>query len=426
MKLNQNFKNNYFIFLYLFPLSIIIGQAAISINYLLIVIISLIFMFNRRLFLNYKFNLYLLFPFFLILIISSIYNYYFLEYNNPIKSFLYIKNLFLVLFTVHILNNQKQINLFLKIIFFLCLFVAIDNYIQYFFDYDIFGFQKSKYRLTGPFGDNEYVSGAYLSKFLILTLPLYFLSKNKNISLISVFYLIFFFCSILITGERASLFYFIIVFSIFILIYIKNIKKLFIIFSSLILILFLAVNYNKTINYKFLQTSYQIGTLKFYSNMYDMPEDFKDFEDKNFFDSKHGAHFLTAYEIWKNFKIIGVGPKNFLLECQKDKYKKIESDNFNYRCNTHPHNIYLELLSETGIIGIISFLIIVIIIFNKIYKLLLIKRDPYLISSFSQVVSIVWPLTTSGSIISNFNGSFFWLNLGILIAIMNITKNEKK
>ena len=144
MKLNQNFKNNYFlIFLYLFPLSIIIGQAAISINYLLIVIISFIFLFNRRLFLNYKFNLYLLFPFFLILIISSIYNYYFLEYNNPIKSFLYIKNLFLVLFTVHILNNQKQINLFLKIIFFLCLFVAIDNYIQYFFDYDIFGFQKS-------------------------------------------------------------------------------------------------------------------------------------------------------------------------------------------------------------------------------------------------------------------------------------------
>ena len=78
-----------------------------------------------------------------------------------------------------------------------------------------------------------------------------------------------------------------------------------------------------------------------------------------------GANFsnVLAHD---GFKIIGVGPKNFLLECQKDKYKKIESDNFNYRCNTHPHNIYLELLSETGIIGIISFLVIVIIIFNKI------------------------------------------------------------
>ena len=428
MKLNQNFKNNnyYIILLFIFPLSIIIGQAAISINYFLIIIITFIVLFNRRLFLNYKANLYLLSPFFLILIISSVYNYYFLEYNSPIKSLLYLKNLFLVLFTVHILNNQKQINLFLKIIFFLCLFVAIDNYIQYFLGYDVFGYQKSKFRLTGPFGDNEYVTGAYLSKFLILTLPLYFLNKKENISFISVFYLVFFFCSILITGERASLFYFTIGFSIFILIYIKKIKKLFLIFSSLTLILFLAVNYNKTINYKFLQTSYQIGTLKFYSNMYDMPEEFKDFEDKNFFDSKHGAHFLTAYEIWKNFKIIGVGPKNFSLECQKDKYNKIESDNFNHRCNTHPHNIYLELLSETGITGLILFLIILIIIFNKIYKLLLIKRDPYLISSFSQVVSIIWPLTTSGSIISNFNGSFFWLNLGILIAIMNITKNEKK
>ena len=115
-----------------------------------------------------------------------------------------------------------------------------------------------------------------------------------------------------------------------------------------------------------------------------------------------------------------------LLECKKDRYNKIDSDNYKYRCNTHPHNIYLELLSETGIAGLTSFLVIVIIIFNKIYKLLLIKRDPYLISSFSQVISIVWPLTTSGSIISNFNGSFFWLNLGILIAIINIKKNEKK
>ena len=60
------------------------------------------------------------------------------------------------------------------------------------------------------------------------------------------------------------------------------------------------INFNKNTKYKFLQTSYQIGILKYFDEYIDtIPETFNDYETRNFLDSNHGAHFLTAIEIWK-------------------------------------------------------------------------------------------------------------------------------
>ena len=44
-------------------------------------------------------------------------------------------------------------------------------------------------------------------------------------------------------------------------------------------------------------------------------------------------------------KILGVGVKNFRNFCNVEKYKVDRS------CTTHPHNTYIQILAETGIIG---------------------------------------------------------------------------
>ena len=75
----------------------------------------------------------------------------------------------------------------------------------------------------------------------------------------------------------------------------------------------------------------------------------------NFKNTIWGAHFLTAIEIFKDNKFSGSGLKTFRIVCGKDKYSKIDSKNKDYRCSTHPHNIYLELLAETGIIIFLIF-----------------------------------------------------------------------
>ena len=61
-------------------------------------------------------------------------------------------------------------------------------------------------------------------------------------------------------------------------------------------------------------------------------------------------------------KILGVGVKNFRKFCGIEKYKSEKS------CSTHPHNTYFELISDSGIVGLISFVIFVTVLLFKFIK----------------------------------------------------------
>ena len=49
---------------------------------------------------------------------------------------------------------------------------------------------------------------------------------------------------------------------------------------------------------------------------------------------------------------------------------------------------------------------------------------PLIFGSCLVVLFYLWPLRSSGSFFSTFNGSFFWFNLGIILLLSNI-KVEK-
>ena len=53
-------------------------------------------------------------------------------------------------------------------------------------------------------------------------------------------------------------------------------------------------------------------------------------------------------------KVFGVGNKNYRILCEKDYKNKysFKKEIKNSRCNTHPHQIYYEILSEHGIFGL--------------------------------------------------------------------------
>ncbi len=414
-----------FILLIFFPISIIIGQAAISINYFLLAICFFFFLGNNEFKLLLKKYFFIILPFFLIIIFSSLFNQDKYSLHNLDKSFFYLKNFFLFFVLIFILKNEYYRKIFYYVILCCCIFVAVDNFIQFFFGVDIFGYEKAKFRLTGPFGDNEYVSGSYLAKLSILISPLLLIKKNSSKNYYFYFFIFFIFFSIILTGERASTLIFSIGIFFFYYLLDRKLKKIFILFSLFVFILITLVTFNKTVKYKFLQTSYQVGLLKYYGNKITVSEkDYPDFENRNFFDSNHGAHFLTAYEIWKKNKLIGVGLKNFSKECKNDDYKNINSLSFDKRCSSHPHNFYLELLSEFGLTGFILFFLIILKIYN-IYQMSLFKENIFLKASLCQLVTVLWPITSTGSIISNFNGSFIWINLALFVLICEYGyKNE--
>ena len=129
--------------------------------------------------------------------------------------------------------------------------------------------------------------------------------------------------------------------------------------------------------------------------------------------------YKTAYNIWLDNKLFGGGNKSFRKLCKNSKY---QFDDFYslIRCNSHPHSIYLQILSEFGLISFILFLILNILL---IIKALRINEDKLLVfPSLILLMTLLIPLP-SGNIFSTWIGSIFWLNLGI---ILNVAKYKNK
>ena len=84
--------------------------------------------------------------------------------------------------------------------------------------------------------------------------------------------------------------------------------------------------------------------------------------EKYIFSYEHHNHYKSALKIFNDYKIFGAGPRMFRELCSKKKYiTSWES------CSTHPHNNYVQLLSETGIVG---FGFVSIIFFYVIFQIL--------------------------------------------------------
>ena len=72
-----------------------------------------------------------------------------------------------------------------------------------------------------------------------------------------------------------------------------------------------------------------------------------------YFTEGHDNLFYTAFSMFKEKPLIGHGTKNFRIKCNNQKYHRNSDNNINLACNTHPHNFYLQILAENGILGFI-------------------------------------------------------------------------
>ena len=139
--------------------------------------------------------------------------------------------------------------------------------------------------------------------------------------------------------------------------------------------------------------------------------------------NNHIRLFSSAYNIWKENKINGVGNKNFRIVCDQEKFDSFT--NSNQLCSSHPHNLYFELLSETGIIGLILFITFIIAFLINYFKgMQKFNKSIYSIflGCFLVVLFYLWPIRSNGSFFSTFTGTFFWLNFGFLLLVKRLNK----
>ena len=89
----------------------------------------------------------------------------------------------------------------------------------------------------------------------------------------------------------------------------------------------------------------------------------------------------------------------------------------------HPHNYYLEILTETGIIGItLIFAIFVSIIYLTLFKKYFLntslKKNNLIIPFIFLFLAEIFPIKSTGSFFTTGNSTYLFLIIGIMVGLM--------
>ena len=387
-------------------------------------LVSILFLINsiknnlKKYYDNYYFKFFLIFC--LILILSSLLS------DNVLIS---LKNsLFYFRFGIfslcfwYLLEKNKFLLKYLFISILLCFSsLIIDGYTQFIFGKNLFGYTLyNDYRVSSFFG-SELVLGSYLARFFPILFALFILlDQPKKNKLLLLFMTIVFILSeglIFISGERLALF-FMNLSAVFIILMLKEyrIYRLWTYIVSLCLIVVL-MNFFPNSKERFIDQT-----------IYDFT---RNTDDKVYIFSKpHNDMYVTAYRIFLDNKFFGVGPRQFRNTC--DKYSVSE-----YSCETHPHNTYIELLSEAGIFAFLvvaGLFILICYLSIKHFVLKLIRDKKGIFNDFevcllSAIIISLWPFSPSGSFFNNWMSIVYYFPVGLLLwqrtKYKNLIKTKK-
>jgi hypothetical protein len=329
-------------------------------------------------------------------------------------SFFYIRFGFFVLSVWFLLrNNPKIINLFFYMLFFCFVILIADGFLQFFLGKNLFGWKIISNRISSFFKE-ELIMGSYISRLLPLFLALFiFLKKEINNFFKYSFIIIFVLSEVLIflSGERAS-FFFLNLSALFILVLSNNYKKMRIGMLSSAFVIMCAITLVNS-EYKFRMFDTTLNQIKV-SNAFNKNDFNKDYY---VFTSQHENIYKSAILMFKENPIIGIGPRLFRLYCNKKEFL-ISSDS----CTVHPHNNYIQLLAELGIIGFaqISLLFLILVFFSVKHFFLKIKKrtfifNDYQISLLSGFLITLWPIVPTGNFFGNWVSIIYYLPLGFFL-----------
>ena len=388
---------------YLIPLALLTGPFLPD---LFITIISIIFLYisiKEKKFRYYKNNFFYFFIFFyLYLIISSLNSEYYLF---SLKSSLpYIRFILFALATWFLINEKNNfIKNFSKIFILTFLFAIADGYFQKLFGHSIFGYSSANIDRLNLAFNHRMILGGYLSRLLPLLVAfliiLFNTKKTKSYLIISLI-LIISDLLIYLSGERTAIG--IATISIlFVFLFLKDYRLLR--FISLITSISIIII-----------VTYLSPELKSRNIDHTIEQMGLNGEKIILFSHEHEKLFKNAYYIYLDNKILGSGPNTFRKYCSK---------NFeNINCSTHPHNSYVQLISETGLLGLLFiFIIIIYLSYLMLKHTLSLFNKNYSGLETTQILLItcffctLWPFFPSLNFFINWMNIIYYLPIGFFL-----------
>lgn len=394
--------NNYFLILFsILPITIVSGPAVSLINILLIDLSFLVLILFIK---DYSFLKSKPLKYLLLIYIYLIFN----SFISLDKEIGLLRNLgflrLIILFAAfnYFFSEEKFLKIVLTAWSLILTIILFDIFWESLNGQNIFGFGGDIYgrRIVSFFQDEPIVGGFVNSFYLIIIGFLFTIFIKKNNWFILILSIIFL-SAILLTGERSNSIKALLGLLIFYSFFKEyNLKKKVIFVISTVLIIFTLILNSQFLKLRFVdQTQSYFTSNQIYFELYEQ-----------------------GLEVFKNHKIFGVGNKNYRIETCKNKKDK------NYYCATHPHQIYIELLAEHGLVGsILIFIVFYKLIFSKIWQTF--KGNNYIqIGSLIYLILTFLPLLPTGAFFSDYMLTLFTINLSIFYGSSkkhNIFYNQK-
>lgn len=408
-----------FYLIVLLPAFLVSGPFLADTSITLCAIIFLINSYKNNLSIYYKnYFFYIFISFFIIINFSSLLS------SNQIFSLKtsvpYLRFGIFALSVFYIVSTNEKI---IKYLFYSWLLVfillEIDGIYQYINKINLFNYNLIQNRVSSFFGD-ELIMGSFISRNIPLFLFLFFVCIKKNFidkKICFIFYIVFTLLPFLVflSGERSAIFYVILgLIYILILNFEKKIVLSFLV--SLVLIISGIFFFDARFSDRIINTTKQ--QLTFNIN-----------ENKNkirFFSVSHEEHYESALRIFKDHIFFGAGPKSFRIKCSKKKYLVS-----NTSCVSHPHNTYIQLLSETGIIGF--FFIFCLFLGICMFSLKIFIKKYFLknkvnsleICILASFLITLWPIIPSGNFFTNWLNVVYYLPVGFFLWIKSNDEKPK-
>ena len=331
---------------------------------------------------------------------------------SSIGYFRFLIFIFLMMFMIQNSRNNLYLLTFYAI-FFSYLYLFFEFVSQSTLNITLSGNQvlnPTRYILSSFYHEEIYSS--YIVRILPLFIGLFFIIKDKlNFLFRSGFYFLLAMLTIAIikNGERSSIGLLILCF-IFIFIYLNLlIKNKFIII--LVILTGIPILYHNMTDMSLKRKLEAFTFLKITFESLKNPN----YEEIIFISEKYNSLYRTSINIFKAHPIIGSGVKNFRNICSKNEFSYNDKS-----CSTHPHNLALQILAETGTIGFIYYLILIYILINCFRKNLKqrsisVNFRNYYICLMCNIFVSIWPFFPSGNFFNNWLSIIMFFPAGFLL-----------
>ena len=391
----------------LIPFFLITGPFLSDFAISIISLLFLIYCIKKKNFSYFKKKYFYFFlVFWIYLLLNSLFNNFNLDSLKI--SFFYFRYGVFVIAVVSLLDfDDKFLKYFFYCIFWCFIALIADGFYQYFVGENILGFKYGSSRLSSFFGEKK-ILGSYLSRLWPIFFGLSLLIINQKNKLFLPLILIFILSEVLIflSGDRTAFFY-INLSAIFVILFSQKLLKIRLLTLLSSILILVAINFISPQSKEriFDQTLDEMNLLK-------------DNKDPSYLFSKaHHEMYISAFKMFEDNKVFGIGVKNFRNLCKDPRYYV----NGNSRCFTHPHSSYLQILTETGLVGFLFLLTLLFYFCKYVLKHFMLKLkgkfyfNDFEICILSGVAIYLWPLIPTGNIFNNWINICLFLNLIFLI-----------